>query len=214
MNKDRRAAIAAIFPLIGEVAAKLQEAIEAAEGVKDEEEEYLEAMPESLKNSDKGEVSLAAVAALDEALDALGSIDAAAILRALEEAGDRAAQLDLPPARLTKDAAHERRWERLPQWVKDEIERHKAAVAALERKMAAMFGEPKEGSNRPVVADYSTPMEGRELPCRRVKWPAFGITVEVEDEGGRLIVHGDRQITILPIVGNQISIHTKGGGGL
>jgi predicted nucleic acid-binding Zn-ribbon protein len=71
MNKDRRKAIAAA----AEALDKLKESVEShqvdVEGLKDEEQEYLDAMPEALQGGDKYSAGEEAVSKLEEANDAL-----------------------------------------------------------------------------------------------------------------------------------------------
>ncbi len=68
MNKDRRAALERAKQLVAEAQAIIEEAAS-------DERDYFDNMPESLQGSEKGEQANAAADALDEALDALSSID-------------------------------------------------------------------------------------------------------------------------------------------
>ena len=55
----------------------MSEAKEMLEGVKDDEQEYFDNMPESLQGGDKGQAAEAAVSALDDAVNELdGAIEA------------------------------------------------------------------------------------------------------------------------------------------
>jgi hypothetical protein len=74
-------------------AADLREALEALDNVRanlenlrDEEQEYLDAMPEGLQQSDRGEVAQAAIERIEEVIDALDSLAAEGLVEALEEA--------------------------------------------------------------------------------------------------------------------------------
>ena len=64
MNNARRKTIA---KLVGE----FEDYQEAVQSVLDEEEEYLEAMPEGLRGSERGEISETAVSSLQEAVGSL-----------------------------------------------------------------------------------------------------------------------------------------------
>lgn len=74
MNKARRTQIEAIGARIG---ALLEDAALIAgdvEAVRDEEQEYRDNMPESLAEGEKGERADAAIAALDQVIEALESL--------------------------------------------------------------------------------------------------------------------------------------------
>ena len=64
MNKQRRKQIADLDEQISILCAEV-------EGLRDEEQEYFDNMPESLQMTDKGDAAETAVAALDEAIEAL-----------------------------------------------------------------------------------------------------------------------------------------------
>lgn len=68
MNDARR-------KLLRQLATDLQVIASTLDGLKDEEQEYYDNMPESFQNGDKGEKAQAAIDALQEAWD---SIDSAA----------------------------------------------------------------------------------------------------------------------------------------
>jgi hypothetical protein len=67
MNAARRKEIAKAQELIAE-------AIEILTGARDDEQDYFDAMPESLQGAEKGEAAEAAVSALEEAIDALEGV--------------------------------------------------------------------------------------------------------------------------------------------
>lgn len=73
MNKDRRKAIADIINDMGQNGAldDLDSLAERIEAIRDEEQEYLDNMPESLQSSDRAETAQAAVESLNEAADAV-----------------------------------------------------------------------------------------------------------------------------------------------
>lgn len=75
MNNARRKAIAAIVADIEKLRASADAIAEAIEAVRDEESDYLDNMPESLQNGDKGERAQSAIDALDEALSAIQGLE-------------------------------------------------------------------------------------------------------------------------------------------
>jgi hypothetical protein len=75
MNNDRRKQLAAL-------AADIETAKDLLEGVRDEEQDAYDNLPESLQDGERGEVMQQAIEALDQALDDLGSV-----VEAIEEAG-------------------------------------------------------------------------------------------------------------------------------
>lgn len=113
MNKTRRKAISDLSTLVSSLIGDLQNedpevswpdtksAIDGhhstAEGIRDEEQEYLDNMPEGLKNSEKGENAQNAITALETAMDKLEEAATAAdddapdmeeVTGALQEAQD------------------------------------------------------------------------------------------------------------------------------
>ena len=77
MNNTRRKQIAEIVAALDEL--DLDSILGDAEVVRDEEQEYLDYMPESIKNGDKGSMAEEAVNALDSAVSNIE--DAIAYLR-------------------------------------------------------------------------------------------------------------------------------------
>lgn len=68
MNADRRKKIEALRQ-------KIAEALSEAESIRDEEQDYLDNMPESLQQGERGERAQAAVEALDSLVDHLTEAD-------------------------------------------------------------------------------------------------------------------------------------------
>lgn len=64
MNKNRRKVIA-------EISTMLDNAKSMAEGCRDEEQDYLDNMPESIQGSDRGYKAEECVSYLDDAIDAI-----------------------------------------------------------------------------------------------------------------------------------------------
>lgn len=203
MNNDRRSEIAAAFPLLADALAKLAEARELIESARDEEQEYLDAMPDGLKNGDKGQTAEAAIQNLEEALDGIDQIDARDILRALEDASDRSAAVDAAPAKLSAEEAEQRQWDRLPQWAKDRIGGLERNIASVKADMAGMFSDATGAPAEAVVADYVSPLKGKVIPCERIEFPAYGIVVYVEEGyDGVTITSKNGQLALLPKVSN------------
>jgi len=67
MNKTRRAEINALI-------SDLQSAKDRAKSIRDEEQEYLDNMPESLQSSERGEAAQEAVSNLEYATDAFDDL--------------------------------------------------------------------------------------------------------------------------------------------
>ena len=72
MNKERRAEIKEILELLDKVTADLEEIQNSIENIKDEEQEYLDNIPENLQGSDKYTKAEEAVENLETAYDSLG----------------------------------------------------------------------------------------------------------------------------------------------
>lgn len=75
MNKDRRKDIAKVIADIGALdLPNIEDFINDVESIRDEEQEYLDNMPEGLRYSGNGERAEEAISALEEAIDALNEI--------------------------------------------------------------------------------------------------------------------------------------------
>lgn len=86
MNNARRKEIDAIRTQLEAAQSVLNEIAAALEGIRDDEQCYLDDMPESIQSGDKGDRAQAAIDALDEATGAIEELDFDAIYNALEEA--------------------------------------------------------------------------------------------------------------------------------
>ena len=82
MNKDRRKAIDKIIAKVegmseefASLKATVEELISEIETVRDEEQEYMDAMPENLQSSDKYYAAESAVSNMDEAMAAIQEIE-------------------------------------------------------------------------------------------------------------------------------------------
>lgn len=214
MNNDRRNEIAALFLNVAAAAETIAKVRATIDDIASDERETFEAMPDGIKASDRGQVSEAAIAALETAKDAIDAIDLNAVMVALEEAADRVSEYDVPPAKLDPVEAAIRRHERLPAWARAEIDRLKTEFAKFRDKTAAQFADPAPGSLKPIVGDYVTPLEGKELPCERVKFPQVGVTVYIQRsrDGDMLEIHGEGMLTITPNASNTIHVKSERWG--
>jgi hypothetical protein len=77
MNKDRRKALADVAGQIEDMIANVSAIREMLEGVRDEEQEYYDNMPESLQGGEKGENSQAAIDAMENVLSELENVESA-----------------------------------------------------------------------------------------------------------------------------------------
>lgn len=64
MNKERRAALAALVQ-------RIEEVVSEAETLRDEEQEYFDNMPEAFQDGERGQAAEAAAEAIDEAINQL-----------------------------------------------------------------------------------------------------------------------------------------------
>ena len=78
MNNARRKEIDKVASLrerMESLAEEIADAKEALEGIRDDEQEYVDNMPESLQQGEKGEAAQEAISQLEEAIEALGEIE-------------------------------------------------------------------------------------------------------------------------------------------
>jgi hypothetical protein len=77
MNKERRKLITEAGVIFGNAHAMIEDAKALLQDALDEEQEYLDAMPESLRDGDKGQTAQDAINVLElaiEAMDGLGGV--------------------------------------------------------------------------------------------------------------------------------------------
>ena len=86
MNNQRRKALATVIIMIDLLRTVVDDMTTAIEAIRDEEQEYLDAMPESLAGGDKGSAAQQAIDALDDALESLEDIDILNIEQQLDSA--------------------------------------------------------------------------------------------------------------------------------
>lgn len=88
MNKYRRQEIAAVIELVQGLTSQIDDVKAQIESIRDEEQEYYDNMPESLKYSDRGYAAEAAIGELDDAMCALVVFVSDSIISALETAAE------------------------------------------------------------------------------------------------------------------------------
>lgn len=88
MNNDRRKAIAALKERVEGIITLRDELVSEAEAIRDEEQEYLDNMPESLQSSEKGDNAQSAIDALEEAISELQDLDVDNVLNSLDTAAE------------------------------------------------------------------------------------------------------------------------------
>ena len=86
MNKDRRKALADLVKDIEALAQRRDELVSELEAIKDEEQEYFDAMPESLQSGEKGSGAEEAIGHLETACEALEELDFDSVTSAIEDA--------------------------------------------------------------------------------------------------------------------------------
>ena len=75
MNKDRRKALGSLTEQLDTLKGKLNDIQQELEGLRDEEQEYYDNMPESFQMGDKGQAAEEAIGYLDEAATAAGEAE-------------------------------------------------------------------------------------------------------------------------------------------
>lgn len=75
MNKDRRAAINEQVETLENLRGQMADVLSAIETIYDEEQEYVDNMPESLQSSERGEAAATAAINLENAKSSLESLD-------------------------------------------------------------------------------------------------------------------------------------------
>ena len=86
MNKDRRKQIKTEETDASEIVSKVEDMVSNLEEIRDEEQEYLDNMPENMQDGEKGDIARAAVESLESVIDALQELVDADIVSALQEA--------------------------------------------------------------------------------------------------------------------------------
>lgn len=85
MNNERRKRLAAVAKQIDEL-PDLDEIKSELESIRDDEQEAYDAMPESLQQGERGQLSEAAIQAIENAIRAIDGFDPSGIVNDLDEA--------------------------------------------------------------------------------------------------------------------------------
>lgn len=207
MNNDRRDQIKALGPRVSALTAAIAAIRGEVEGIRDEEAEYLESMPESLKGGDRGQVAEAAISALDDALNLIDTLDTADIVASLGEAADREVPAETVESKVDAKERDRRRRELLPAWAKADAARLAGEVERLKAKLSASLPEPTGEPGEFLVGGYSGPMVGRKLPFERIDVPSFDVEI-YHDEGRNALTLRSRkgQIVVRPLVSNEVLV--------
>lgn len=88
MNKDRRKRINEIRAELEDLIAKAEEIAADLGDIRDEEQDYLDNMPEGLQSSERAEIAEAAVNALEEALGVIGDFVESGAVESLDQAAE------------------------------------------------------------------------------------------------------------------------------
>lgn len=86
MNKQRRKDIDSIIERLHEIKSTFEDVLTDVEGVRDEEQESYDNMPEGLQQTERGEIAQEAIDKLDEVYSALEDLDLDDLIGMLEEA--------------------------------------------------------------------------------------------------------------------------------
>lgn len=74
MNNQRRKTLADLQARTAELVSLAEDLVSEIESVRDEEQEYLDNMPDSLREGDKAQAAQDAIGEMESALDALNSL--------------------------------------------------------------------------------------------------------------------------------------------
>ena len=86
MNNTRRKELEAIKNRIEEALAELDQCKDELEGIQNEEQEYLDNMPDNLRDNATGEKAQAAIDAIESAVSDLDSVDVTSAVDSIVEA--------------------------------------------------------------------------------------------------------------------------------
>lgn len=202
MNNTRRNEIARVETQVRAAMTALAQAKDILENEKAEEESTFADASEGKQNGDWGQESQACIDAMQTLIDEIESVDLSEAMDELGRAIDR--DLEAPKGRLSKAEAEQRRHNRLPQWAKDAMVRAKASEAAAIERSKAKLEDWKDGSRNPMFDAWHGELKGKEIPCERVKFPQVGVSVYLEN--GKLCIHGDHALFVMPRSGNEVHI--------
>jgi len=209
VNEDRRREIAALAPDLSQLADQVLRISGLVEQIRDDEQEYLNAMPEGLKSSDRGTAAESAIAALDQVLSDLQSIDTAGVLSSLEEASDRFIDARTLQRSVTKFKPN---FDVLPKFAKDHIARLEQQLEESKQAAGRAFGEPTGAIGEIVVSDYIGDLQGRVIPAQRITWPKFEIQAYAEEGYDGVVIRSEgfsAGLSVLPRSGNEIIVRSE-----
>jgi ABC-type transporter Mla subunit MlaD len=86
MNRQRRKDIQSVIDRLQGASDILSDALTDVEGIRDEEQDYLDAMPENMQSSDRGEKTQEAIDYLEQVISSLEDVDTETMIQTLEEA--------------------------------------------------------------------------------------------------------------------------------
>lgn len=86
MNNDRRKAIDKVLTQLYDLAPLIEFALGELEGIRDEEQDAYDNMPEGLQQSERGQASEQAISELEDAISTLQDWDVDTIISSLETA--------------------------------------------------------------------------------------------------------------------------------
>lgn len=188
MNNTRRDALAKIQTHFTTVLHGLSEMRAVLEDAKAEEEEAYSNASQGKQDGDWGQESQACIDAMQTLIDVIDSVDVSEEMDELARAIDR--DLEAPKGRLTKAEKESRQAERLPRWAQANLEQMRQLVEQANARAAAMLQDPKEGSMRPVVGDYSSALRGKELPTDIIEFPQVGIRLSYDKHRKAVEIYG------------------------
>ncbi len=85
MNKPRRAALKLVMTQLEEIKTMIEQAAEDLEAIRDEEQEALENMPESLQEGERGQAMQEYIDAMEGVMDELTEFDVDGLYEQIEE---------------------------------------------------------------------------------------------------------------------------------
>lgn len=94
---------------------------------------------------------------------------------------------------------------KLPKWAQSRINLITRQRDSLAAKLEAEFPEvdPYGAFNGPTSYDGMT---ARKLNCHQVRYPAANATVRYDADRKALLIHVDRDMTVIPLVSNEILV--------
>lgn len=207
MNSLRRQSLKIAAGQIAKAVDLIQETRRLIEAVRDEEKDVYDNLSEGRQQGETGQAMEAAISAMETALDEIDEIGTGAILEALDEAAELG-QFVATVAALTKEEAEARAYERLPKWAKEHIGRQDQKIANLLGKIDASMPDPSGDIAEALVGDYISPLRGKVLPAKTIRYDRLGLEIHVDDQREALTVRGVRMgvLALIPSASNEVHI--------